>query len=120
VRISAGPSRCGKPLASVDMTLDAAVQQFADALDERKVVLDGAVLMPPQDTPTADALPRSGKWREVPQNSFVDPLALLKAAIGAMRPDPAHGRRCKIVIVSGISSAQVLGHYASSNVIHSA
>jgi 3-oxoacyl-[acyl-carrier protein] reductase len=29
-----------------------------------------------------------------------------------MKPDPANGRRCKIVIVSGISSAQVLGNYA--------
>jgi 3-oxoacyl-[acyl-carrier protein] reductase len=50
----------------------------------------------------------------------VGPLALLKAAIGAMRPDLAEGRRCKIVIVSGISSAQVLGHYAASNVIRCA
>ena len=105
---------------SVDMTLDASVQQFADALGERNVILDGAVLMPPQDPPTADALPSSEKWREVLQNSFVGPLALLKAAIGAMRPDLAQGRRCKIVIVSGISSAQVLGHYASSNVIRCA
>ena len=105
---------------SVDMTLDASVQQFADALRERNVILDGAVLMPPQDPPTADALPSSEKWREVLQNSFVGPLALLKAAIGAMRPDLAQGRRCKIVIVSGISSAQVLGHYASSNVIRCA
>lgn len=102
---------------SVDMTLDASVQQFADALGERNVILDGAVLMPPQDPPTADALPSSEKWRGVIQNSFVGPLALLKAAIGAMRPDIAQGRRCKIVIVSGISSAQVLGHDASSNVI---
>jgi 3-oxoacyl-[acyl-carrier protein] reductase len=33
---------------------------------------------------------------------------------------PAHDRRCKVVIVSGISSAQVMGHYASSNVIRCA
>ena len=50
---------------SVDMTLDASVQQFADALGERNVILEGAVLMPPQDPPTADALPSSEKWREV-------------------------------------------------------
>jgi 3-oxoacyl-[acyl-carrier protein] reductase len=105
---------------SLDMTLDASAQQFADALSERQMILDGAVLMPPQDPPTADALPSSDKWREVLQNSFVGPLALLKAAIGAMQPDLAQGRRCKIVIVSGISSAQVMGHYASSNVIRCA
>jgi 3-oxoacyl-[acyl-carrier protein] reductase len=59
--------------------------------------------MPPQDPPTQDALPGSEKWREFFQNSLIGPLALLRAAIAAMRPDPANGRRCKIVIVSGIS-----------------
>ncbi len=33
-----------------------------------------------------------------------------------MKPDPANGRRCKIVIISGMSSVQGLGHYATSNV----
>jgi 3-oxoacyl-[acyl-carrier protein] reductase len=37
-----------------------------------------------------------------------------------MRPDVSAGQRAKIVIVSGISSAQVLGHYATSNVIRTA
>ena len=37
-----------------------------------------------------------------------------------MKPDPANGRRSKIVIISGMSSVQVLGHYASSNVIRCA
>jgi 3-oxoacyl-[acyl-carrier protein] reductase len=104
----------------VDMTLDESIQQFADELDARKVVLDGAVMMPPQDPPTSDPLPSSEKWREILQNSFIGPLALLKVAIGAMKPDAANGKRCKIVIVSGISSAQVLGNYASSNVIRCA
>lgn len=105
---------------SVDMTRDDSVRKFAEELTARNVILDGAVLMPPQDPPTNDPLPSSDKWREVFQNSFVGPLSLLKAAIATMRPDPANGRRCKIVIISGISSAQVLGHYASSNVIRCA
>ena len=54
--------------------------------------------------------------RDFPEQ-LIGPLALLKAAIGAMRPDLAQGRRCKIVIVSGISSAQVMGNCASSNVV---
>jgi 3-oxoacyl-[acyl-carrier protein] reductase len=105
---------------SVDMTRDASVQQFADTLGVRNVILHGAVIMPPQDPPTNDALPSSEKWREILQNSFVGPLALLKAAIAHMQPDPANGIRCKIVIVSGISSAQVMGNYASSNVVRCA
>jgi 3-oxoacyl-[acyl-carrier protein] reductase len=50
----------------------------------------------------------------------VGPLSLLKVATATMKPDPAIGRRSKIVIISGISSAQVMGHYASSNVIRCA
>jgi 3-oxoacyl-[acyl-carrier protein] reductase len=105
---------------SVDMTRDDSIRNFAEELAERKVILDGAVLMPPQDPPTNDPLPSSDKWRETLQRSFVGPLSLLKAAISTMTPDPASGRRCKVVIISGISSAQVMGNYASSNVIRCA
>ncbi|HXD42972.1 MAG TPA: SDR family oxidoreductase [Ramlibacter sp.] len=105
---------------SVDMTRDDSVGKFAEALRARDMVLDGAVLMPPQDPPTNDPMPGSQKWREILQNSFVGPLSLLKEAIALMRPDPAKGKRCKIVIISGMSSVQVLGHYASSNVIRCA
>jgi 3-oxoacyl-[acyl-carrier protein] reductase len=105
---------------SVDMTRDDSIASFALELATRGVRLQGAVLMPPQEPPTSDPLPRSDRWREVLQNSFVGPLELLKVAIATMDPDPALGRRCKIVIISGISSAQVLGHYASSNVIRCA
>jgi 3-oxoacyl-[acyl-carrier protein] reductase len=105
---------------SVDMTDDDSVARFASELDRRGLSLDGVVLMPPQDPPTNDPLPSSERWREVLQRSFVGPLALLKAALATMKPDPAQGRRCKVVIISGISSAQVMGHYASSNVIRCA
>ena len=102
------------------MTRDDSVKEFAEELASRDVILDGVVLMSPQDPPTNDPLPSSEKWREILQNSFVGPLSLLKAAIATMKPDPANGRRSEIVIISGMSSVQVLGHYASSNVIRCA
>lgn len=105
---------------SVDMTRDDSIESFSAELTAKSVDLDGAVLMPPQDPPTNDPLPSSERWREILQNSFIGPLALLKAAIAAMRPDPAHGKRCKIVVISGMSSVQVMGHYAASNVIRCA
>lgn len=104
----------------VDMASDASVERFAGELAARQIILDGVVLMPPQPHATNDPLPASGTWREIFQSSFVGPLALLKAAISRMQPDPTHGRRCKIVILSGISSVQVLGHYATSNVLRCA
>jgi 3-oxoacyl-[acyl-carrier protein] reductase len=114
----AGPGVCS--WIAVDMASDGSVEAFARELTARGVALDGAVLMPPQPHATGDPLPASGTWRDIFQASFVGPLGLLKAAIASMRPDPAAGRRCKVVIVSGISSAQVLGHYATSNVIRCA
>ena len=105
---------------SVDMTKDESVNAFAAELASRNVTLDGVVLMPPQPHRSDDPLPSSEAWRELFQNSFVGPLALLKAAIATMKPDPANGRRPKIVIISGISSAQVLGNYATANVLRCA
>lgn len=105
---------------SVDMSNDESIAKFGAYLTSTGVELDGAVMMPPQIPPTNDCLPESSTWREIFQNSFIGPLSLLKTAIGSMRPDPANGRRAKVVIISGISSAQVLGHYATSNVMRCA
>lgn len=105
---------------AVDMADDASIDAFAAALADGETVLDGVVLMPPQIPPTAESLPANAVWTTIFQGSFIGPLAVLKAAIATMRPDPAAGRRAKIVIVSGISSAQVLGHYATSNVLRCA
>lgn len=105
---------------SVDMSKDDSVANFANYMGSFGIDLDGAVMMPPQIPPTNECLPESSTWREIFQNSFIGPLNLLKAAIARMNPDPAHGKRAKIVIISGISSAQVLGHYATSNVMRCA
>ena len=105
---------------SVDMTKDAAIEGFGNELRARNVILDGAVLMPPQLPRSNDPLPSSDILREAFQNSFIGPLALLKTAISLMDPDPAAGRRCKVAIISAISSAQILGHYAVSNAVRTA
>lgn len=104
----------------VDMTDDASVDRFAHDMTKSGLVLDGVVLMPPQVAPSAEALPANEVWQALFQSSFIGPLALLRAAIATMRPDPAAGRRAKVVIVSGISSVQVLSHYATNNVIRAA
>jgi 3-oxoacyl-[acyl-carrier protein] reductase len=98
------------------MSKDESIASFSTYLTSNGIELDGAVMMPTQIPPTNECLPESSTWREIFQNSFIGPLALLKTAIGSMRPDPANGRRAKIVIISGISSAQVLGHYATCRI----
>lgn len=110
----------GHRVISLDMASDAAIEAFSAELGRLGVKLDGAVLMPPQPHAANDPLPDSEVWRTLFQTSFIGPLATLKAAIARMQPDIAAGERAKIVIISGISSAQVLGHYATSNVIRTA
>lgn len=105
---------------SVDMTDEASGRALGEKLAALDVVLDGAVMMPPQVAPSPDPLPTGDAWRTLFQNSFIGPLEVLRAAMDRMRPDPAAGRRAKVVIVSGISSAQVLSHYATNNVIRCA
>jgi 3-oxoacyl-[acyl-carrier protein] reductase len=102
------------------MTSDESIRQFEGKLAATSITLDGVVLMPPQAHSTSDPMPDSDAWRVLFQNCFIGPLEVLKVAIKRMAPDPANGRRAKIVIISGISSAQVLGHYATSNVVRCA
>ena len=109
-----------KSWIAADMGDDASIEAFSAELERRSISLDGAVLMPPQHARTNDPMPPSATWRELFQCSFIGPLALLKAAIARMHPQPAEGKRAKVVIISGISSAQVLGHYATSNVVRTA
>ncbi|MGO7210754.1 SDR family oxidoreductase [Rhizobium ruizarguesonis] len=104
----------------LDMTNDQSIRQFGEELAARRITLDGVVLMPPQAHSTNDPMPGADAWRVLFQNCFIGPLEVLKAAIDRMNPDLVNGRRAKIVIISGISSAQVLGHYATSNVLRCA
>ena len=75
--------------------------------------LDGLVMMPPQIPATDDCLPDSAQWERIFRESFIGPLELMKVCIPLLEKR----RPSKVVIVSGISSAQVLGHYATSNVL---
>lgn len=110
----------GHQVIAVDMASDPSIATFSARLESLELKLDGAVLMPPQPHAANDPLPDSEVWRTLFQTSFIGPLATLKAAISRMQPNVARGERAKIVIISGISSAQVLGHYATSNVIRTA
>jgi 3-oxoacyl-[acyl-carrier protein] reductase len=106
------PSVDGHIAVAVDMASDASVAEFGKRLAASGVKLYGAVLMPPQPHSDTDPMADPEVWRSLFQTSFIGPLSVLKSAIAQMEPAPEAGRRCKIVIISGISSVQVLSHYA--------
>jgi 3-oxoacyl-[acyl-carrier protein] reductase len=104
----------------LDMSRPAEAIKLADLLITLNTALDHAVIMPPQPHASGEPMPEAAVWRELFETSFIGPLEVLKTAIAHMQPNPAEGRRSKIVVVSGISSAQVLSHYATANVIRTA
>jgi len=103
-----------------DMNDENSIAEFAAGLEQSKIKLDGAVLMPPQPHRSNDPMPPTAVWQQLFQESFIGPLAVLRIAISHMAPEVTVGKRCKIVVVSGISSVQVLSHYATANVIRCA
>ncbi|MCY1745139.1 MULTISPECIES: SDR family oxidoreductase [Ensifer] len=105
---------------ATDMGEDRAINAFTARMESEQVSLDGVVLMPPQPHSNDDPMPTPDVWRHLFEVSFIGPLALLKGAVARMNPNPAQGHRAKIVIISGISLAQVLSHYATANVIRTA
>jgi 3-oxoacyl-[acyl-carrier protein] reductase len=104
----------------VDMADEPSVDAFAVRLKAGVARLDGIVLMPPPLPRDATILPDSSRWRFYFQQSFIGPLRLLGGALDLMQPDIAAGKRGKVVIVSAISSVQVMGRYAASNVLRPA
>lgn len=78
--------------------------------------LNGLIVMPPQMPPTEDCLPEDLIWEKLFKQSFIGPTALIRDLLPALKK----GSRSKVVIISGISSAQVLSHYATSNVLRTA
>ncbi len=79
----------------------------------KNVTINGLVLMPPQPKFSSEHFLPLDQWEVLLQQCFLGPLEAVKHATELF---PKFGRS-KIVLISGISSAQVLSHYAASNVI---
>ncbi len=107
-------------VVSLDMSRPTEARHLADLLAAIGSALDHAVIMPPQPHSSSEPMPDPAVWRALFETSFIGPLEILKTAIAHMEPNLAEGRRSKVVVVSGISSAQVLSHYATANVIRTA
>lgn len=78
--------------------------------------LDGLVLMPPKLGPASDCLPSDQYWNDAFHESFIGPLALIREMIPFLKKRTPS----KVVILSGITSVQVLSHYATTNAMRAA
>ncbi len=98
---------------SLDLSSIGAINKF-DFSTLGKV--DGLVLMPPQLEPTADPFASPEAWKKYFDASFIGPLHFFSRLIPLLK----ESERAKVVLISGISSLQVLSHYATSNVLRCA
>lgn len=78
--------------------------------------LDGLVLMTPRIPASTDCFPREEEWEQLFRQTFIKPLSFLKSLIGNLELSP----RSKVVIVSGLTSIQLLNNYAMNGAIRSA
>jgi 3-oxoacyl-[acyl-carrier protein] reductase len=99
--------------AALDFSDLESTRNATEVLRAAGIALKGLVLMPPQIPPTDEPLPEPAVWEQIFRQSFIGPLELLKQSL----PLFSRTGRGKIVLISGVSSAQVLGHYATSNVL---
>jgi len=104
----------------VDTANDQSIDAFAEEVAARNIAADGVVLIPPQPPRLHEPVPASNAWHEFFQKSFIGPSALLKTAIATMKPDPANGRRSKVVIILGVFAASLPDELATSNLLRGA
>lgn len=78
--------------------------------------IDGVVINPPRIPSSNELFPENNEWIEVFKKVFLNPLDLLKQAIEKMPND----KMSKVVIISGISSIQVMSRYAINSAIRAA
>lgn len=78
--------------------------------------LDGVVLMTPRIPKTEECLPDPAFLENVYRDCLIHPIYLIKCLLDCMKTDV----QTNIVMISGISSVQVLGHYALSGPIRAA
>jgi 3-oxoacyl-[acyl-carrier protein] reductase len=81
--------------------------------EDEDITISGLVIMPPQIPATDGCFPDNSVWEDIFKTSFIGPINFIKQCVPFMD-------KTRIVIVSGISSAQVLSNYATSNVLRTA
>ena len=89
---------------------------FLNLYQKCSLGIDGLVLIMPKIKPSADCLPSDECWINLFKENFIGPLALIRE----LMPFLTIKNKSKVVILSGISSLQVLSHYSHSNAIRAA
>lgn len=101
---------------SLDFSKANSREEFINHYLNTSIAFDGLVLMPPQVLPSSECLPSEEDWMTIFHNSFVGPIMFLKEALKLLKPN-IHS---KVVLVSGITSVQVVSNYSMANFLRTA
>lgn len=93
--------------AIVDFSNESSIHDFERWLQEQKIELQGTVVITPRPKITNNLFPSSREWQDLLQECFIGPLEVIKISL------PFYVKNGKILIVSGISSIQVLPEHAA-------
>ena len=91
----------------VDFSCSDSTSDFTVWLSKEKLQLRGTVIITPRPKLKDALFPFSHEWLELFQTCFIGPLEIIKSSI------PYYDNSAKVLIVSGISSLQVMPEHAA-------
>ena len=94
-------------LCTVDFSANASIEAFKDWISSQKLEIQGLVVITPRPQLKDNLFPAPAEWFDLIQTCFIGPLMLLQATI------PYYQQSGKIVIISGLSSLQVMPEHAA-------
>jgi 3-oxoacyl-[acyl-carrier protein] reductase len=95
----------------VDFTKSATILDLQKKISDKKTSISGFVLITPRPQGGKNLLQEESDWLQMLQATFTGPIEALKAAL------PQFSSHAKIVIVSGITSVQLLPEYGPTCVV---
>ena len=94
-------------IQSVNFSEKQSLDLFQKWLTKNPIDLQGTVIITPRPQLTDNLFPTTDEWQTMIQDCFVGPLDIIKSSL------PFYGHNGKLVVISGISSLQVMPEHAA-------
>lgn len=94
-------------LCTIDFSNNLTVEAFKNWILAQEIEIQGLVVITPRPKLKDNLFPTPDEWHDLVQTCFIGPLALLQATLPYYQPAG------KIVLISGLSSLQVMPEHAA-------
>ena len=103
-------------ILTFDFGVPESIRNAVTKLKARTNALDGFAMIPPRIAACSDCTPHDQEWRSLFEENFIGPLSLIRGCL----PLLSRRKRSKVVLVSALSSTQLVPKFATSGVIRAA